>query len=118
MSAEIWRLNADVADAATKNRTQIAVGSKCAFIVALRLSISLRNGFFFNALLFSRSAREPARGGLGGYVKETEADARLQEAQERSATTEAAVRRSKSDVNDLTDVLNDKNKKLEDIVDE
>jgi hypothetical protein len=51
-------------------------------------------------------------------VKETEADARLQEAQERSATTEAAVRRSKSDVNDLTDVLNDKNKKLEDIVDE
>jgi uncharacterized membrane protein len=53
-----------------------------------------------------------------GYVKESKDAARMQEAQERATAAEAEAMHSKSEVMDLTQVLNDKNKELEDIADE
>ncbi|KAM0840085.1 hypothetical protein ACQ4PT_059902 [Festuca glaucescens] len=90
VGAEVQRLTAEVAEAARKNRQLITISKEREKLMA--------------------QARV-------GYVEEAEVAARLKEADERAVAAEKATKHSQSEVDELTQVLDDKSKELEDLVD-
>ncbi|KAM0854896.1 hypothetical protein ACQ4PT_050127 [Festuca glaucescens] len=86
---EIRRLNAEVAEAATKNRQLISISKE-------------------REKVLSRARV--------GYLAESEVAAKLKESNERASAAERAAKRAQSEVDKLTEVLNGKTKELEDVV--
>jgi hypothetical protein len=111
LGAEIKHLNALVEEAVKKNHALISIGSKLS--LCCPLSFALHEWNVLSCFVSVAEAHEKALPDARvGYVKES----LLREVEERATAAEAAAKRSESEVMDLTQVLNDKNKELEDII--